>query len=83
MEQKIFLQMTPHLNLKKILCEVIQKFTCQNRAQLSSTALHQFIHFKNGLKISKIKHVLSFSKNDTLFGYKQRQNNLKIEINNF
>lgn len=60
MVETVFAQLCDHLNLRRNYARSFTGLATRLSSKLSATSLLQFINFKNGLKISKIKHALAF-----------------------
>jgi hypothetical protein len=60
MVETVFAQLCDHLNLRRNYARSFVGLATRLASKLSATSLLQFINFKNGLKISKIKHALAF-----------------------
>ncbi|WP_341835360.1 IS982 family transposase [Chitinophaga pollutisoli] len=60
MVETVFSQLCDHLNIRRNYAKSFVGLATRLTSKLSATSLLQFINFKNGLKISKIKHALAF-----------------------
>ncbi|GAA4316658.1 IS982 family transposase [Compostibacter hankyongensis] len=60
MIETVFAQLCDHLNLRRNYARSFPGLAARLASKLSAVSLLQFINFKNGLKISKIKHALCF-----------------------
>lgn len=60
MVETVFAQLCDHLNLRRNYARSFIGLATRLASKLSATSLLQFINFKNGQKISKIKHALAF-----------------------
>ncbi|ATL48909.1 IS982 family transposase [Chitinophaga caeni] len=60
MVETVFSQLCDHLNLRRNYARSFDGLATRLASKLSATSLLQYINFKNGLKISKIKHALAF-----------------------
>lgn len=60
MVETVFPQLCDHLNLKKNYAKSYAGVAARLTSKLSGVSLLQLINFKNGNKISRIKHALSF-----------------------
>jgi len=60
MVETVFAQLCDHLNLKKNYAKSYAGIAARLTSKLSGVSLLQFINYRNGNKISKIKHALSY-----------------------
>jgi hypothetical protein len=60
MVETVYAQLCDHLNLKKNYANSYAGISARLTSKLSGVSLLQFINYRNGNKISKIKHALSF-----------------------
>jgi len=60
MVETVFAQLCDHLNLKKNYAKTYAGVAARLTSKLSGVSILQLINFQNGIKISKIKHALSF-----------------------